>query len=75
MIGQEVCFQCPLQGSNIMWTFLDMSDLPTGAQAVANGTILLSNVTQMHLDPNFFHCQPDGGQLSDRYTLVLACKC
>ena len=73
-IGQQVCFRCPLQGSSFTWRFLDSTILPSGAQAVANGTLVISSVAQVHLNPNFFTCQADGGPLSDRYRLVEACK-
>ena len=73
-IGQQVCFRCPLQGSSFTWRFLVSTILPSGAQAVANGTLVISSVAQVHLDPNFFTCQADGGPLSEPYRLFEACK-
>ena len=71
MIGQQVCFQCPLTGSTFSWTFLDTPILPVGAQGFANGTLVINGVAQVHLDPAFFRCVADGVQ-SNRYRLVEA---
>ena len=73
MLGQRVCFQCPLGNSNITWTFQTVPTLPTGAEGFDNGTLLITSVAEAHLEPGFFQCGP-GGQESDRYRLVLACK-
>ena len=74
MIGQQVCFQCPLSGSSFTWTFQGTPVLPAGAQSFANGTLVISSVARVHLAPAIFQCQSDGGQLSDLYRLVEACK-
>ena len=73
MIGQQVCFQCPLTGSTFSWTFLDTTFLPEGAEGFANGTLVINSVAQVHLDPSFFRCVADGVE-SDRYRLVEACE-
>ena len=73
MIGQRVCFQCPLTGSAFSWTFEDTDVLPVGAQGFANGTLVINSVAQVHLDPAFFRCVADGDQ-SDPYRLVEACE-
>ena len=74
MIGQQVCFQCPLTGNTFSWTFLYTAVLPVGAQGFANGTLVINGVTQVHLDPAFFRCVADGVLISDPYRLVEACE-
>ena len=73
MIGQQVCFQCPLTGSNFSWTFQDTPILPAGAEGFANGTLVINGVAQDHLDPAFFRCVADDFP-SDPYRLVEACE-
>ena len=73
IIGQQVCFQCPLTGSTFSWTFLDTPILLEGAQGFANGTLVINSVAQVHLDPAFFRCETDGDQ-SSPYRLVEACE-
>ena len=73
IIGQEVCFQCPLTGRTFSWTFLNTPILPVGAEGFANGTLVINSVAQNHLDPAFFRCVADGVQ-SDPYRLVEACE-
>ena len=73
MIGQQVCFQCPLTGSTFSWTFQDTPVLPMGAEGFANGTLVINSVAQVHLDPAFFRCVADGVQ-SNPYKLVEACE-
>ena len=74
IIGQQVCFRCPLSGSSFVWTFQGTPVLPPGVEGFANGTLVIHSVAQMHLFPAFFRCQADGGPLSDPYRLVEACK-
>ena len=73
MIGQRVCFQCPLTGSTFSWTFQDTPILPEGTEGFANGTLVINGVVRDHLDPAFFRCVADGVQ-SNRYRLVEACE-
>ena len=73
MIGQQVCFQCPLTGGTVSWTFQDTPVLPTGAEGVANGTLVINGVVRDHLDPAFFRCAV-GGEQSNRYRLLEACE-
>ena len=74
VIGQQVCFQCLLSGSNFTWTFQGTDIFPVGTQGFANGTLVIDSVAEVHLDPAFLQCQADGGPLSDVYRLVEACK-
>ena len=74
MIGQQVCFQCPLSGSSFVWTFQGSPVLPAGAEGFANGTLAINSVARVHLNPAFFQCQSDGGEVSEPYRLVEACK-
>ena len=73
IIGQQVCFQCPLAGSTFSWTFLDTPILPEGVEGFANGTLVINSVAQVHLDPAYFRCEADSVQ-SSPYRLVEACE-
>ena len=73
MIGQQVCFQCPLTGSTFSWTFQDTPIFPTGVQGFTNGTLVINSVAEVHLDPAFFRCVA-GDVQSNPYRLVEACE-